>query len=385
MMCSSNGKIPAGSTVIKLTQDGEVISNSDSMVSAIEKCPDKNAKAEFSLSIEVIKKMKKDAYESFATMRAKNLRTNKSPESPKYTTFKPKEEVKRVIKRGTASEVGVAVPRTERSPIHIEIEAPSAESEEEVGSENNSIIYQQDLGSIDSRSKKPYTRDISKLKSELHSQRREEKWSGYDEHLTRYKSELESMTVEIVTYKDRNRALERRERDLTNQLKDLKDQVEKGRIRVSSAESSLFEMKIALQEKENAVKALQDELKSSKDLIEDLKISVATQEKRAELKETNFKEQLSKMTEKYQQSENERQSATYELNNMLSQLENIEKKNQQNNKEKDRAYLEEKNKLAKKIESLNSEVSKLIEENEELKMRIADAHAMSSLNNKSKD
>lgn len=63
-------------------------------------------------------------------------------------------------------------------------------------------------------------------------------------------------------------------------------------------------------------------------------------EKRIEFKENTFKEQLQKLTEKYQQSEAERQKATFELNNMLTEFENIEKKSQLTTKDKERVFLD---------------------------------------------
>ena len=68
-------------------------------------------------------------------------------------------------------------------------------------------------------------------------------------------------------------------------------------------------------------------------------MSLVSQDKRIEFKQTNYKDMLAKMTDKYNISESERQSATYELNNMLTQLETIEKKNQQNFKEREIAHL----------------------------------------------
>ena len=51
MVCSSNGKIPAGSAVIKLTENGALVVASDQCEQALEKCLDKNAKVEYSIKI----------------------------------------------------------------------------------------------------------------------------------------------------------------------------------------------------------------------------------------------------------------------------------------------------------------------------------------------
>lgn len=58
------------------------------------------------------------------------------------------------------------------------------------------------------------------------------------------------------------------------------------------------------------------------------------QEKRIQFKENTYKQQLQKMSEKYQQSEAERQKATYEVSQMLNEFEKNEKKNQLQNKER---------------------------------------------------
>ena len=51
MVCSSNGKIPAGSVPIKLTENGALVLSSDECEQPLEKCLDKNAKVEYSIKI----------------------------------------------------------------------------------------------------------------------------------------------------------------------------------------------------------------------------------------------------------------------------------------------------------------------------------------------
>ena len=52
-----------------------------------------------------------------------------------------------------------------------------------------------------------------------------------------------------------------------------------------------------------------------------MRANMNTQEKRIEFKESAFKEQMKKITEKYHQSEEERQKVTVNLNNLLSEME----------------------------------------------------------------
>jgi len=47
---------------------------------------------------------------------------------------------------------------------------------------------------------------------------------------------------------------------------------------------------------------------------------------------------------------------TFDYNGLLAKLEEAEKKNQNNAKEKERNYVEEKNKLAKKIDTLTQQI-----------------------------
>ena len=59
------------------------------------------------------------------------------------------------------------------------------------------------------------------------------------------------------------------------------------------------------------------ELKQIKWELEDLKANTNAREKRLELKENIFNEQMKKLSEKYSHSDSERQKATVHLNNLL--------------------------------------------------------------------
>ena len=54
------------------------------------------------------------------------------------------------------------------------------------------------------------------------------------------------------------------------------------------------------------------------------------------MKENSYREQLKKMTDKYGQSESERQKAIIEYNNLLAQLDSTDKKNQYMSRDKQR-------------------------------------------------
>ena len=84
--------------------------------------------------------------------------------------------------------------------------------------------------------------------------------------------------------------------------------------------------------------------------------------KRIDFKESAHKDQMKKMTEKYNQCEGERQKATLDYNNLLSEMEANERKNQLATKERERVFYEEKSKLNKKVETLNKQLATIEEE-----------------------
>ena len=63
-----------------------------------------------------------------------------------------------------------------------------------------------------------------------------------------------------------------------------------------------MENQSVLEEKDKMIRSLQSELKAYEEQLSDLKISLNTQSKRIEFKESSFKEQLAKLNDKYQQS-----------------------------------------------------------------------------------
>ena len=71
-----------------------------------------------------------------------------------------------------------------------------------------------------------------------------------------------------------------------------------------------FQAKLALEDKDKAIRMLNEDIKDLSEQLEDCKISLNMQEKRLEFKEATLKQQLGKINEKYQQAENERQKAT---------------------------------------------------------------------------
>lgn len=83
--------------------------------------------------------------------------------------------------------------------------------------------------------------------------------------------------MELSNVKERNKNLERKERQQVGQIKELKDQVEKLRNKSMSSESMNFEVKIELEEKEKLIRIYNDEIKNLKEQIEDQKISLNMQ------------------------------------------------------------------------------------------------------------
>lgn len=95
-------------------------------------------------------------------------------------------------------------------------------------------------------------------------------------------------------------------------------------------------------------------------------------QKRLDLKENSYKEQLKKLNEKYTQSESERQKALFDYNNLLAQIETSEKRNQLSLREKEKLLTDEKNKLAKRLEQLTMEHNGLKESYSESKSLVAE-------------
>ena len=89
-------------------------------------------------------------------------------------------------------------------------------------------------------------KEIAKLKGQLYSMKKEEHWNGYEEQLERFKSEVDTLTSELINMKDRNKILQRKDRDQTSTIKDLKDQLDKLRNKANTAENLNFEVKINL-------------------------------------------------------------------------------------------------------------------------------------------
>lgn len=59
LMSSANSKIPAGAVDIKITSNGKLASDNSDMQMSIDKCPDKNARINFSFKTELVRSHKK--------------------------------------------------------------------------------------------------------------------------------------------------------------------------------------------------------------------------------------------------------------------------------------------------------------------------------------
>ena len=54
-MISSSGKIPAGCVEVKITDQGKILQTRDVVKRDIEKCPDRNASMELSITVEFLR------------------------------------------------------------------------------------------------------------------------------------------------------------------------------------------------------------------------------------------------------------------------------------------------------------------------------------------
>ncbi len=59
-MISHNGKVPAGSITIPITESGQLLFSDREESKHIDKCPDRLAKVTFKLKIEFIRSLKKN-------------------------------------------------------------------------------------------------------------------------------------------------------------------------------------------------------------------------------------------------------------------------------------------------------------------------------------
>ena len=107
------------------------------------------------------------------------------------------------------------------------------------------------------------------------------------------------------------------------------------------------------------IKELEAVKKRLEERLEDMNLETAALLKRIEFKESANKDQLKKMTDKYNQCEVERSKATQDYNNLLSQMEANQRKAQLATKERERLFSEEKSKLNKKIEQMNKTIASL--------------------------
>jgi chromosome segregation ATPase len=95
-----------------------------------------------------------------------------------------------------------------------------------------------------------YVKEIAKLRGEIKSLQADERW----DQLLRVKEENEQVTNELEKARERIRMNERRERELTMQLKEVKEELDRTKSKYLQSESFKNEGEVVIAERDRTIK-----------------------------------------------------------------------------------------------------------------------------------
>lgn len=114
-------------------------------------------------------------------------------------------------------------------------------------------------------------------------------------------------------------------------------------------------MRRAKEESDRIAKEKQKEYNLLLDRVEDLTNSSATNQKRLEMKDTFYKEEVKKYSEKLVESELQKQKLLAELESLRTSVEDKTRRIDAMTRDRDRLLTDEKGKFVKKIEQMKQE------------------------------
>lgn len=250
---------------------------------------------------------------------------------------------------------------SDRQPAMSQLRVPPLLAERE--QENNRDRGYSNESSQNSRIRGLVTSKVKAMGSGNVDSRLREMEENNEKKVRMIKKEKEEAEAELDRTREKWKLAERKERELMTSTKDLKDNLEKRRIRILDLESKISEMERTQSDYEKKVKVSQSELKTASENYESLAVKYAILEKKFENKEQSTGERERRLTEKIQQIEQDHNKSVHEYNLLLEKMELQEKASQTANKLKEKGYLEEKAKWKEQYDKLEKESLKRKEEN----------------------
>lgn len=231
--------------------------------------------------------------------------------------------------------------------------------------------------------KQNYIREITQLKAQVESSRMERMTKNSREvelqdDNERLRRKLESMEVNVEALKkakqDIEKSLSEKIQSSRNE-RSLADELTMKAVRIEELETDFKNAKRAKDDLDKVLKEKVRELKDSSEKIEDLQNSVATLQKRFDMKDSFYKDEVKKYNDKFMEAEHERLRLTTELSSLKEGGEDGFKKLQQSLKDKEKAWSEERLKLTRRNDQLKKELdqaeSSRQQERAELQQHIA--------------